>query len=170
MDHVIIMMMLKTGRASFYMKRIAFAIIRFAVYSLVCGAFFMVGMELGRHEMQKHLKNSLNDSQLNHLNQLVAKSNDEELLAGNKDIDKGDAEGILPLPNQMRPGEMGKAFKLTKSQLTEDQKKLVKQGWDAHAFNQYVSDLISVERSLPDIRHPRLVKVTWLTLLIFHVL
>ena len=48
-------------------------------------------------------------------------------------------------------GEMGKPVVLP-SNLTADVKKLVDEGWQKNAFNQYVSDLISVHRKLPDPR------------------
>lgn len=38
--------------------------------------------------------------------------------------------------------------------LTPEMAALVDQGWKDHAFNEYVSDLISVHRSLPDNRDP----------------
>ncbi|XP_034247891.1 putative polypeptide N-acetylgalactosaminyltransferase 9 isoform X2 [Thrips palmi] len=47
-------------------------------------------------------------------------------------------------------GEMGKPVVL--GNLTADVKKLVDEGWAKNAFNQYVSDLISVHRKLPDPR------------------
>lgn len=47
-------------------------------------------------------------------------------------------------------GEMGKAVVL--QNMTADIKALVDKGWKENAFNQYVSDLISVHRSLPDTR------------------
>ncbi|KAH8234309.1 hypothetical protein KR038_007247 [Drosophila bunnanda] len=49
------------------------------------------------------------------------------------------------------PGEMGRPVKLPKD-MPEDMKKAVDDGWTKNAFNQYVSDLISVHRSLPDPR------------------
>lgn len=52
------------------------------------------------------------------------------------------------------PGEMGKAVVLPKD-LTPEQKKLVDEGWQKNAFNQYVSDMISVHRTLPDPRDDR---------------
>lgn len=51
------------------------------------------------------------------------------------------------------PGEMGRPVKLPKN-LSPAIQKLVKDGWKNHAFNQYVSDMISVRRSLPDLRDP----------------
>lgn len=59
--------------------------------------------------------------------------------------------GVLAPPSELKPGEMGKPYKLPKN-LTEEQKKLVSEGWKRNAFNQFVSDLISVRRSLPDPR------------------
>lgn len=49
------------------------------------------------------------------------------------------------------PGELGKPVILPKD-MPIDMKKAVDDGWTKNAFNQYVSDLISVHRSLPDPR------------------
>ncbi|GIY91886.1 putative polypeptide N-acetylgalactosaminyltransferase 9 [Caerostris extrusa] len=60
-------------------------------------------------------------------------------------------EGVLKPPSELEGyGEMGKPVKL--SNLTEEQQKLVKLGWKNNAFNQYISDLISLHRTLPDPR------------------
>lgn len=48
-------------------------------------------------------------------------------------------------------GELGKPVELP-ANLPAEVKKLVQEGWSKNAFNQYVSDLISVHRSLPDTR------------------
>lgn len=48
-------------------------------------------------------------------------------------------------------GEYGKPVVLP-TNLTSDVKKLVNEGWQKNAFNQYVSDLISLHRKLPDPR------------------
>jgi len=53
--------------------------------------------------------------------------------------------------NSMQYGEMGKPVVLS-TNMTADVKKLVDEGWQKNAFNQYVSDLISVHRKLPDPR------------------
>ena len=57
---------------------------------------------------------------------------------------------LLPPREPNGPGEMGKPVKLTN--LTDEQQKLVKLGWKNNAFNQYVSDMISLHRTLPDPR------------------
>lgn len=62
--------------------------------------------------------------------------------------------GFIPPPNDLgleSPGELGKPVTLP-TNLTADIKKMVDDGWLKNAFNQYVSDLISVKRSLPDPR------------------
>ncbi|KAL7016776.1 hypothetical protein ACKWTF_010134 [Chironomus riparius] len=70
---------------------------------------------------------------------------------GQKD---GEDVGFIPPPNDLgleSPGELGKPVTLP-TNLTADVKKMVDEGWVKNAFNQYVSDLISVRRSLPDPR------------------
>jgi polypeptide N-acetylgalactosaminyltransferase len=70
---------------------------------------------------------------------------------GQKD---GPDVGFIPPPNDLgleSPGELGKPVTLP-TNISADIKKLVDDGWLKNAFNQYVSDLISVKRSLPDPR------------------
>lgn len=65
--------------------------------------------------------------------------------------------GVLPPPRDNviggAPlyGEMGKPVVLP-ANMTSEVKKLVDEGWQKNAFNQYVSDLISLHRKLPDPR------------------
>ncbi|XP_050529091.1 putative polypeptide N-acetylgalactosaminyltransferase 9 isoform X2 [Daktulosphaira vitifoliae] len=65
-------------------------------------------------------------------------------------------EGVLPqtdagIEKRQQYGEMGRPVILP-TNLNADVKKLVDEGWTKNAFNQYVSDLISVHRKLPDPR------------------
>ncbi|XP_012544092.1 putative polypeptide N-acetylgalactosaminyltransferase 9 isoform X2 [Bombyx mori] len=60
--------------------------------------------------------------------------------------------GVLAAPgSDNAPGELGKPVVLPKN-LTEETKQAVAEGWKKNAFNQYVSDLISIRRKLPDPR------------------
>jgi len=56
--------------------------------------------------------------------------------------------------NISEPGEMGNAVRINKDQLTEEERKKYDDGWQNHAFNQYVSDMISFRRNLADVRDP----------------
>lgn len=49
------------------------------------------------------------------------------------------------------PGHLGKPVVLPKN-ISEETKEAVADGWKKNAFNQYVSDLISIRRKLPDPR------------------
>ncbi|CAB3236690.1 unnamed protein product [Arctia plantaginis] len=60
--------------------------------------------------------------------------------------------GVLAAPgSDNAPGELGKPVVLPKN-ISEETKLAVQEGWKKNAFNQYVSDLISVKRKLPDPR------------------
>ncbi|CAL4086969.1 unnamed protein product, partial [Meganyctiphanes norvegica] len=62
------------------------------------------------------------------------------------------AGGVLLPPQEPNgPGEMGKPVVLPKD-LDAETKAKVDKGWQDNAFNQYVSDMISVHRTLPDPR------------------
>ncbi|XP_035891897.1 putative polypeptide N-acetylgalactosaminyltransferase 9 isoform X2 [Anopheles stephensi] len=58
--------------------------------------------------------------------------------------------GVIAPPSD-GPGELGKPVILPK-ELTPEVKKLVDEGWAKNAFNQYVADMISIRRTLPDPR------------------
>ena len=49
-------------------------------------------------------------------------------------------------------GEQGRAVTIEKDKLSPEERKLYDEGWKNNAFNQYASDMISLHRSLPDIR------------------
>lgn len=56
--------------------------------------------------------------------------------------------------NASGPGEMGNAVRIRKDKLTEEEKRKYDEGWRDNAFNEYVSDMISVRRTLADVRDP----------------
>jgi len=58
----------------------------------------------------------------------------------------------LPTPPPEGPGELGRAVIIEKDKLSPEQRKIFDKGWQANAFNQYASDMISLHRSLPDVR------------------
>ena len=59
--------------------------------------------------------------------------------------------GVLVPPHDPDgPGEMGKPVKIEDP--GKEIKKKIDKGWTDNAFNQYVSDMISVHRTLPDPR------------------
>ncbi|CAF0944565.1 unnamed protein product [Adineta steineri] len=59
------------------------------------------------------------------------------------------------------PGEMGKAFEVNKDKLTPEERRKYDEGFQKNAFNCYVSDLISIHRSLPDVRDPGCRKIDY---------
>ncbi|KAI5635029.1 glycosyl transferase family 2 domain-containing protein [Phthorimaea operculella] len=60
--------------------------------------------------------------------------------------------GVIAAPgSDNAPGELGKPVVLPKN-ISEETKQAVSEGWKKNAFNQYVSDLISIRRKLPDPR------------------
>ena len=53
---------------------------------------------------------------------------------------------ILPPKKPDGPGELGKPFKVDKDKADEEIKQRIDKGWQNNAYNEYVSDLISVHR------------------------
>lgn len=56
--------------------------------------------------------------------------------------------------NLSGPGEMGTGVRIKKDQLNTEERKKYDDGWKSNAFNQYASDMISLRRSLADVRDP----------------
>lgn len=52
------------------------------------------------------------------------------------------------------PGEMGNPVRIDKDKLSKEERQKYDDGWKNNAFNQYVSDMISLRRTLADIRDP----------------
>ncbi|XP_041367706.1 inactive polypeptide N-acetylgalactosaminyltransferase-like protein 5 [Gigantopelta aegis] len=52
----------------------------------------------------------------------------------------------------MGPGAWGMPVKVDEKKLTAEQQQRLQQGWSSHNFNQYVSDMISLHRTVPDFR------------------
>ncbi|XP_055328880.1 uncharacterized protein LOC129581693 [Paramacrobiotus metropolitanus] len=50
------------------------------------------------------------------------------------------------------PGEMGKAVNITAEMLGKEEREIFEAGFERNSFNQYASDMISVKRTLPDMR------------------
>jgi len=79
-------------------------------------------------------------------------SKEADLLREEEEADAQDAAVIPPPSEPSGPGEMGRPVVL--KNLTKEQQDLVNVGWENNAFNQYISDIISVNRTLPDVRDP----------------
>ena len=60
-------------------------------------------------------------------------------------------QSFLSRLNLTEPGAMGRGVELPKA-LPDDIKKLIDDGWRNYTINQFVSDLVPLRRSLPDIR------------------
>lgn len=57
----------------------------------------------------------------------------------------------IDLKSKKKPGDMGHPVVLP-TNLSAEVKKLVEEGWTNNAFNEYVSNMISIRRELPDPR------------------
>lgn len=70
---------------------------------------------------------------------------------------------VIQNPNEisLKPGEMGKPVILPKN-ISESIKKQVDDGWTRNAFNEYVSNSISLKRTLPDPRDEWLVALNFI--------
>ncbi|XP_063536116.1 putative polypeptide N-acetylgalactosaminyltransferase 9 isoform X3 [Cydia strobilella] len=82
----------------------------------------------------------------------MAKSTSVKKKSDNYGNNLSDGLGVLAAPgSDNAPGELGKPVVLPKN-ISDEAKVAVAEGWKKNAFNQYVSDLISIRRKLPDPR------------------
>ena len=49
-------------------------------------------------------------------------------------------------------GELGQPVEIDKEKLSPEERRKYDQGWKNNSFNLYASDMISLHRSLPDLR------------------
>lgn len=94
----------------------------------------------------------LNDNAVSESLDVPTETRGEAELLREEEADAQDAAVIPPPSDPTGPGELGRPVVL--KNLTKEQQTLVKVGWDNNAFNQYISDIISVNRTLPDVRDP----------------
>jgi hypothetical protein len=59
------------------------------------------------------------------------------------------------------PGEMGKPVYINEAELSPQEKEKYQKGWKDNSFNQYASDMISLERTLPDMRGQECKNFSW---------
>ena len=71
------------------------------------------------------------------------------------------SETDLEAQNQESPGEMGKPVYLDKDKLNSREREKYELSWKHNYFNEYVSDMISLYRTLPDIRDPECKQLKW---------
>lgn len=92
---------------------------------------------------------SLNSTQLSE--QKLALSKMLPLIASGHVVVKWNYEKEQPaVPGG--PGENGEAVTINKNKLSAENATIFDSGWQNNAFNQFASDMISLHRSLPDIR------------------
>lgn len=59
---------------------------------------------------------------------------------------------IEPTYDPNAPGEQGKGINIEKEKLSQEDKRRFDEGWKNNAYNQFASDMMSLHRSLPDVR------------------
>uniref|UniRef100_A0A6G1SJB9 Polypeptide N-acetylgalactosaminyltransferase n=1 Tax=Aceria tosichella TaxID=561515 RepID=A0A6G1SJB9_9ACAR len=102
---------------------------------------------INKEQLRQH------EQQQQHEQDRSAKTTTIELQREAQEANEAQDAAVLPAPSEPNgPGEMGRPVVL--KNLTKEQQQMVNVGWENNAFNQYVSDIISLNRSLPDVRDP----------------
>ncbi|CAF0728997.1 unnamed protein product [Didymodactylos carnosus] len=109
---------------------------------------------LGVHEKEKLAKNKHPDEDHPQEERDKARAQAKEM--------KGQVQLMPPDKKENlkeSPGEMGNAVNIDKDKLTREERVKFDAGWKNNAFNQYISDMIRLRRSLADIRDPECKKM-----------
>jgi hypothetical protein len=136
------------SRISLSLKKPFIVFIRTLLASSIC-VFALIGSALGIHEKPAVLSSATQDRG----NEIEASLKDSVTT-----FDKGFTEnsiqddGIVVYESEFGPGEMGTPVFV--EDITPEQTESIAQGYATFGFNQFVSDMISVNRSLPDLRSP----------------
>jgi hypothetical protein len=92
--------------------------------------------------------NNNNNNNDNNINSNIINNQNKH---NNRNNDNDPDNGVIAAPhNPEGPGEMGRPVVVENPDPATKQK--IEEGFQLNAFNQYVSDMISVHRSLPDFR------------------
>jgi hypothetical protein len=94
-------------------------------------------------------------NELNEKNEIIIELKLNQI---NNDIKKSIHSGNS---NRYLPGEYGKATNINVKSLNSEEKLKYDTGWKNYEFNQYLSDMISVHRNLPDIRDEKCKLIKW---------
>ncbi|OWF44750.1 Polypeptide N-acetylgalactosaminyltransferase 5 [Mizuhopecten yessoensis] len=86
----------------------------------------------------------------------VDEEKQEEIPNGNVNINVGEDRKAMNKPKDIPtgPGELGEGVHIDVKSLTPEEKGRYDRGWKENAFNEYVSDMISLDRSIEDSRDP----------------
>ncbi|KAK9501667.1 hypothetical protein O3M35_012350 [Rhynocoris fuscipes] len=78
----------------------------------------------------------------------------EKVIFSEKNLSESKVKFVPEVLNSLENyGNMGEPVVLPLN-LSDNVKNLIEDGWKRHSFNQFVSDLISVKRTIPDLRDP----------------
>ncbi|XP_029652605.1 polypeptide N-acetylgalactosaminyltransferase 5-like isoform X2 [Octopus sinensis] len=116
-----------------------------------------------RKQQDSNFNNNKNNNNINNNNNIDnfniknTKNNNDNIknkVKIEKPVDnslKFNPDVVIPVdPNA--PGENGRAVVINKDKLSAEERKIYDEGWQHNAFNQYASDMISLHRTLPDVR------------------
>ena len=109
--------------------------------------------------INKMFENSVNDTEK------IVKQHSFESIGEAKDSSNNENKVIdewnESTDSEERPGDGGDPVTLSDEEKKKERIQ-INEGWKHNAFNQYVSDLISLNRTLPDPRHPECKQKGWI--------
>lgn len=123
-------------------------------------------------------KNEVHEERMKNVNHVKEDHDhpEEERLKAEEQAKKGQIQVHAPKEKNLNaPGELGKPVIIDKDKLSPSERKKYDDGWTNNAFNEYASNMISLHRSLADIRDPACKAAKWFSplpsttvIIIFH--